>query len=43
MFNLRLDLLLKVGSWSFEGILVLLIYFLNCRKAPFYEEISKFQ
>ena len=26
---------LKVGSWSFEGILILLIYFLNCQKAFF--------
>ena len=27
--------LLKVGSWSFEGIIILLIYFLNGRKALF--------
>ena len=26
---------LNVGSWSFEGIIILLIYFLNCRKALF--------
>ena len=26
---------LKVGSWSFEFIIILLIYFLNCRKAIF--------
>ena len=26
---------LKVGSWRFEGIIILLIYFLNCRKALF--------
>ena len=26
---------LKVSSWSFEGIILLLIYFLNCRKALF--------
>ena len=26
---------LKVGSWSLEGIIILLIYFLNCRKALF--------
>ena len=26
---------LKVGSWSFEGIIILQIYFLNCRKALF--------
>ena len=24
---------LKVGSWSFEGIIILQIYFLICRKA----------
>ena len=24
---------LKVGSWSFECIIILLIYFLNCRRA----------
>ena len=24
--------LLKVGSWTFEGIIILLIYFLNCQK-----------
>ena len=23
----------KVGSWSFKGVIILLIYFLNCRKA----------
>ena len=34
---------LKVGSLSFEGIIILLIYFLNCRKPLFYKEISKFQ
>ena len=26
---------LKVGSWSFECIIIFLIYFLNCRKALF--------
>ena len=26
---------LKVGSWSFEGIIILLIHFLICRKALF--------
>ena len=29
---------LKVGSLSFEGIIFLLIYFLNCRKALFKKE-----
>ena len=29
------DQLLKVGSWSFKGIIILLIYFLNCRKPLF--------
>ena len=27
--------ILKVGTLSFEGIIILLIYFLNCRKALF--------
>ena len=27
--------LLKIGSWSFECIIILLIYFLNCWKALF--------
>ena len=27
--------MLKVGSWSFEGIIILLIYFLNYWKALF--------
>ena len=27
--------LLKIGSWSFECIIILLIYFLNCLKALF--------
>ena len=31
---------LKVGSWSFEGIIILPIYFLNCRKANFYKKVS---
>ena len=26
---------LKVGSWRFEGIIILLIYFLNCQKTQF--------
>ena len=30
-----LSYILKVGSGSFEGIIVLIIYFLNCRKALF--------
>ena len=30
---LKLNQPLKVGSWNFEGIIILLIYFLNCRKA----------
>ena len=25
----------KVGSWSFKSIIILLIYFLNCRRALF--------
>ena len=29
------SLVLKVGAWSLEGIVILLIYFLNCRKALF--------
>ena len=29
------SLQLKVGSCSFESIIILLIYFLNCRKALF--------
>ena len=33
---------LKVGSLSFEGIIILLIYFLNCQKAPFYKRVSAF-
>ena len=31
----KLDFLFKVGFWSLEGIIMLLIYFLNCRKAHF--------
>ena len=31
-FNIQI---LKVDSWSFEDIISLLIYFLNCRKALF--------
>ena len=27
--------ILKVGTWSFEGIIILLICFLNCRKVLF--------
>ena len=34
---------LKVGSCSFYCIIVLLTYFLHCRKATFYKEILKFQ
>ena len=34
---------LKVGSWCFQCIIILLIYFLNCPLALFYMEISKFQ
>ena len=26
---------LKAGSWSFKGIIILLTYFLNCRRALF--------
>ena len=37
-----LNQLLKVGSLSYESIIILLIYFLNCRKALFYIEMSKF-
>ena len=36
--NVRLFFLpmaLKVGSWSFECIITLLIYFINCRKTAF--------
>ena len=33
-----LCVMLKVGSWSFEGFIILLIYFLNCRKALFTEK-----
>ena len=29
------NLPLKVGTWSFEGIIILLICFLNCQKALF--------
>ena len=31
---------LKVGSWSFKGIIILLIYFLNCQKALRKKNIS---
>lgn len=34
---------LKVCSCCFECIMILLIYFLNCRKALFYRELSQFQ
>ena len=33
--NTGKSVILKVGSWSFEGITSLLIYFRNCRKALF--------
>ena len=33
---------LKVGSWSFEGIIILLIYFLNCWKALFTKQYASF-
>ena len=33
---------LKVGSFSFECIIILLIYFINCQKALFYKEMSNF-
>ena len=32
----------KVGSWSFEGIISLLIYYLNCRKALFTKKQAHF-
>ena len=33
---------LKVGSWSFEGIIILLIYFLHCWKALFTKKSASF-
>ena len=33
---------LKIDSWSFEGFIILLIYFLNCRKALFTEKQLSF-
>ena len=35
--------LLKVGSWTLEGIIILLIYFSKLSESAFYKEISKFQ
>ena len=32
----------KVGSWSCEGIIILLIYFLNCRKIIFTKKLVSF-
>ena len=34
---------LKVGSWSFEGTIILLILFSKLSESTFYKEISKFQ
>ena len=31
----NVSIILKVGSWSFKGIIILLIYFLNCQKVLF--------
>ena len=36
-------LLLKIDFWSFECFMILLIYFLNCWKALFKRQKSKFQ
>ena len=37
------DVVLKVGSLSFESIIFLLIYFLKLLESTFYNGISKFQ
>ena len=34
---------LKVGTWGFEGIIILLLCFLSLSEIIFYKEISKFQ
>ena len=34
--------LLKVGSCRFEGIIILLIHFLNCQKALFTKKLASF-
>ena len=33
---------LKVGSFSFECIIILLIYFIDCQKAPFTRKLVSF-
>ena len=40
--SVELKMTLKVGSWSFEGIIILLIYFLNCQKALFTKKSVSF-
>ena len=34
---------LKVGSWGFEGTIILIILFSKLLESTFYKEISKFQ
>ena len=34
---------LKVGSWGFEGTIILIILFSKLLESNFYKEISKFQ
>ena len=38
----KIHALLKVGTWSFEGIIILLICFLNCQKALFTKKQAGF-
>ena len=38
-----MDLPLKVGSWSFEYIIILQKIFIKLLESTFYKEISKFQ
>ena len=40
---LLINVALKVGSWGFEGTIILIILFSKLLESTFYKEISKFK